>query len=287
MSPEQARLSPEQLREARERHSRDRQQQSRCIEGLPDASPEQFGPLPQPITGRFVVDPDPERPRLCLAWQRSDGLWVIHPVSIDGLLVLRGRQEATWLPEDWTMETYPAGWDPCHIEAWFKHAIYIMRESRNPRDLVDHAHLILCHLQLPNSPSAPRETMDRGGCGAYLREVQAFLRITMGNRQPAQEFPPSLGKRPEENPDDQTLPKSWLGEDWDELAPLIRRLLRYMHGKERANLNHLCPIVWERDYDRVKNSSIHNAIYRANKYLEKRERRVIEKIRQEPFLRWR
>jgi hypothetical protein len=78
----------------------------------------------------------------------------------------------------------------------------------------------------------------------------------------------------------------WEGDDWDALAPQVRRLLRYMHGKERADLADLCPIVWERDCADVSGSALHSAVHKANRFLGQREQRVLEKVRGEPVLRW-
>jgi hypothetical protein len=83
-----------------------------------------------------------------------------------------------------------------------------------------------------------------------------------------------------------TAADPWDGEDWDALAPLVRRLLRYMHGRERADLADLCPIVWERDYSAVSEPALYSAMNKANAFLAQRERRTLEKVRRESIVRW-
>jgi hypothetical protein len=104
------------------------------------------------------------------------------------------QRDATWLPEGWTMDVFPAGWTLPHLEAWFRYALYMAKylypnrpdirpdsdESPSyaptPRELVAHGHLIVRHLGLAGSPAEPREKMDQAGCIADLRDVLVFLR---------------------------------------------------------------------------------------------------------------
>jgi hypothetical protein len=77
------------------------------------------------------------------------------------------------------------------------------------------------------------------------------------------------------------------GDDWDMLEPLVRRLLHFMRGRERADLAALCPVVWGRDYADVSGAALSTAVSKANAFLRRREsRRVLEKPRGEACLRW-
>jgi hypothetical protein len=77
------------------------------------------------------------------------------------------------------------------------------------------------------------------------------------------------------------------GDDWDELEPLVKRLIKYMVGRERADLNDLCPEVWFKDFAQVSEPSRETATSKANKFLKKRaHHRSLDKVRGEPILRW-
>jgi hypothetical protein len=72
---------------------------------------------------------------------------------------------------------------------------------------------------------------------------------------------------------------------WDELAPQTRRLLRYMHGREKAPVAELMEQVWE-GAD-VSDGAIRVALSRANEFLQQRGHpEVLTKVRGEPFVRW-
>jgi len=75
-------------------------------------------------------------------------------------------------------------------------------------------------------------------------------------------------------------------DDWETLPRLVRSLLRYMHPRKQARLDDLCRVVWEKDAADVTDSARNSAIHKANAFLAKRERRVLEKVRGEPVLRW-
>jgi hypothetical protein len=90
-------------------------------------------------------------------------------------------------------------------------------------------------------------------------------------------------------PDAQSAAVPWEGDDWDDLEPLVKRLLTYMHGRERGVLEDLCRRVWGKDRgDRgVTESALSTALSKANAFLRVREsRRVLEKPRGEAFVRW-
>jgi hypothetical protein len=81
----------------------------------------------------------------------------------------------------------------------------------------------------------------------------------------------------------------WEGDDWDELEPLPRRLLLFMHSKDRADLNELYPQVWGKGYaDATSQSALDTAIYKANAFLRKRQsKRTLCKVHGGPEIRWR
>jgi hypothetical protein len=172
--------------------------------------------LPAPATGRYVMALEPPPgdggaeqeglewdgvrfDQLALVWTNAGGKEVLHPLAHSGCLLGWCRSDATWLPEGWTAEVFPAGWTLDHLEAWFRYALVMAGEDTinnkrrdipsgsdwspayapTPRGLVTHAHLILRHLGLPNSPTEPRGAMDRAGCLAELRDVLGFLRRAM------------------------------------------------------------------------------------------------------------
>jgi hypothetical protein len=85
-----------------------------------------------------------------------------------------------------------------------------------------------------------------------------------------------------------SLPCPWEGDDdWDDLEPQVRRLLRYMQGQEKADLRELCPVVWEKDFADVSKSARETATCKANTFLRKHEAsRFLVKIRKEPYLKW-
>ncbi len=73
------------------------------------------------------------------------------------------------------------------------------------------------------------------------------------------------------------------------MEPQIRRLLNYMHGREKADLHVLCPAVWGKDYltDKGVTEAARETTRKANKFLQKRQSRwLLEKVRKEPYLRW-
>jgi hypothetical protein len=122
----------------------------------------------------------------------------------------------------------------------------------------------------------PREKLwqvraDVGELGLPLRQLADLMDLLL------------RGKGAPPKPDDD-LP--WGGTpEWDSLQPLIRHLLRYMHGREVAEVAALTDEVWERD--EVSDASLNTAISKANHFLQKQEYgRRLEKVRGEPTVRW-
>jgi pyrimidine deaminase RibD-like protein len=180
-------------------------------EVVEDAPAERISYLPPPAAGRFVVALSPPavdgiaamrgepleaacRPELALLWTNARGEQVLSPTG-EGLLLGHHRGEATWLPDGWEMDVFPAGWTLAHVEAWFNLALNFAKvEPRGdipagsdaspsylptPRGLVTHAHLIVRHLGLPNSSGEPRGVLDRAGCIAELRDLLLFFRRSL------------------------------------------------------------------------------------------------------------
>jgi hypothetical protein len=115
-----------------------------------------------------------------------------------------------------------------------------------------------------------------------LREMVNFCRTAIGRLRLLEHF--------RAFPDSAAgggLADPWEGDDWDALEPLVRRLLKHMHGMERADLRELCPAVWGNEYSEVSSSAISTCVSKANCFLRKRQsRRKLSKIRTEPYLRW-
>jgi hypothetical protein len=86
-------------------------------------------------------------------------------------------------------------------------------------------------------------------------------------------------------PNETTAPRE--DDDWNALEPLVRRLLTYMRGRERADLADLCNEVWGKHYAHMTDNSIHTAICKANSFLLKKQcPRQLHKSRGEPQVRW-
>jgi hypothetical protein len=80
---------------------------------------------------------------------------------------------------------------------------------------------------------------------------------------------------------------AWEEENLEALERLPRRLLRYMREREQADLNELCPDVWEKDWADLGESALTTAMSKANAYLGRHgHNRTLEKVRKEPILRW-
>jgi hypothetical protein len=80
---------------------------------------------------------------------------------------------------------------------------------------------------------------------------------------------------------------SWEGDDYDELEPLVRRLLAYMSQRERGDLADLSHHVWGRDYADLSESARATAMSKANHFLRRRQSpRLLAKVPGEQFLRW-
>lgn len=82
--------------------------------------------------------------------------------------------------------------------------------------------------------------------------------------------------------------ESWSGDDWDALQPRVKRLLRYMRNRERAEVNEdLCEQVWCKAPEKVTSNAISKTLHDANQFLLKRaERRALRKPRGELFIVW-
>jgi hypothetical protein len=82
----------------------------------------------------------------------------------------------------------------------------------------------------------------------------------------------------------------WEGDDWDALEPQVRQLLRYMRGRDRADLRELCPTVWGKEYlgdNGVTEAARETTTSKANRFLNKREwPRLLAKVLKEPYLVW-
>jgi hypothetical protein len=76
------------------------------------------------------------------------------------------------------------------------------------------------------------------------------------------------------------------GDDWNALPRLARNLLRYMHGREQADLEEVFPAVWEKEYVAGR-ADVHGALNAANNFLATREsKRTLHKRRGEIEIYW-
>jgi pyrimidine deaminase RibD-like protein len=188
---------------------------------LRDAPSDRIDSVPRPAAGRFVIALEPptldglaesrgesrylpREEQLALLWQGRSGEEVLCP-STDGLLLMYRAKEATWLPDGWEMDVFPVGWELPHLERWFEYALEMARmEGRPdiqkdtelgpcyvplPRGIVMHAHLIVRHLALPDSPNEPRVEMSQAGCLAELRDLRDFFRQAL--QSPARPVAPA------------------------------------------------------------------------------------------------
>jgi hypothetical protein len=122
---------------------------------------------------------------------------------------------------------------------------------------------------------------------AELREVVRDLSAAAGARgelfAARQNDRLSAGSRQEQGDDS----ISWDGPEWDNLAPLTRRLLQYMNGQKQANIADVVENVWGKDYARLSDSAIHVALHKANNFLAKQKHpQTLSKVRGEPTIRW-
>jgi hypothetical protein len=95
---------------------------------------------------------------------------------------------------------------------------------------------------------------------------------------------PPLSSQPEHV---ETVPPEWQRDDWEDLEQMVRRLLRYMHNRDSADVNDVCEEVWEKPPADVSRSAINTAVSKANSFLNKREYpRLLSKVRGENVIRW-
>jgi hypothetical protein len=109
----------------------------------------------------------------------------------------------------------------------------------------------------------------------WRADMTALRTLALPSAPPA---PPSASA-----PGDEPLP--WGGPSWDELPPLTRRLLLYMHGREAAQTAVLIERVWCKDD--VTPDAVRKALSRANAFLGSQgDTRFLEKARGEELVRW-
>lgn len=191
-----------------------------------DVPADMVASLPQAAAGKFVFAIAPltldglaeysgevtyslqEDRQLALTWQNAQGKGVVHDVDAAGCLLGSGQCDATWLPQGWSMNVYPAGWTLTHLKRWFEYAINMATDDTSnntrsdippgwdispsyaptPRGLVTHAHLILRHLATQfagsDAPVEPKGPTDRAGCLAQLRDVLAYIQSALGQPKP-------------------------------------------------------------------------------------------------------
>jgi hypothetical protein len=85
-------------------------------------------------------------------------------------------------------------------------------------------------------------------------------------------------------PESASIPPEWSGTAWDDLTPLLKRLLNYMYDRERVNITDLEIEVWGKD---ISDAALQTALSKANNFLLTiRHPRTLEKVRGEPVVRW-
>jgi hypothetical protein len=164
------------------------------FEFLRDASADDLCGASPPAGGHFVMvrdlnDEDTEHEWPALLWSDSKGEPILEN-GTDFFTVLRGAAPfPSWLPEGWDMDFYPTGLDLPNLEHWFRVVLAWANDNTfvigpdfgvpscpTVRGMVAHAHLIVKHLGLPDSPSEPESPLDRAGYVTHLRGVLDFLR---------------------------------------------------------------------------------------------------------------
>jgi hypothetical protein len=76
------------------------------------------------------------------------------------------------------------------------------------------------------------------------------------------------------------------GDDWNKLPSLARKLLRYMRGREQADLGQVFLAVWEKEYVAGK-ADVSAALNKVNYFLARREsKRTLHKRRGEGEIYW-
>lgn len=79
----------------------------------------------------------------------------------------------------------------------------------------------------------------------------------------------------------------WDGPEGEQLAPLPRRLLRYMYAHNKADITDLVEAVWGKDPAAVTDNAINQALYKSNAFLGKQGYpRHLERVRGESRIRW-
>jgi len=200
---------------------------------------------------------------------------------------------AGWLPPEFDSSHEPfngsllpfsSGHTPSLADCYLVLAVVHDAERRGPGKIrpfpVDdiaagcffHAHM--CNVEKLNES-------DQLALDDCLVRVEANLIALEGSRPSgnieATAVAPSAARQPAELP--------WGGPDWDELAPIPRRLLRHMHERESDQIANFTDIVWEKD--NVSEGAIHTAISRANSFLRKHGYpKFLIKVRGEKIIRW-
>ena len=108
---------------------------------------DQAAEFPRPADGKWGLDGYGVHH---LQWTAANGKPVMAPG--DGFLVMGSkrsmRPKPSWLPDKWEINTFPAGWTPAHLAAWFDfaHRLASNPESRSearPMYFPTHATLLL------------------------------------------------------------------------------------------------------------------------------------------------
>lgn len=107
------------------------------------------------------------------------------------------------------MHVFPTGWSKAHLIAWFDDAramariadrddLPLVRQlgpdyAPSPRDLVNHAHMIVRHLGMPFDTTSPWGPQDQSGCNERLEVVRkvVLLKRQRPQRNESQQIIPS------------------------------------------------------------------------------------------------
>ena len=119
---------------------------------LPLPNGEEVYGWPRPDRGTFCRD---FHNSLVLRW-KNDRRGENFLARTNGFLVFGHRADASWLPSEWAMDTFPCGWTRQHLEHWFDYVIAAVKgRELQAREAIRHVDLILKHLGIADSP--PRD----------------------------------------------------------------------------------------------------------------------------------